>query len=227
MLKAYYDLMSQPSRAVYIFLKKTKIPFQECPVALRKGEHRGEEYTKINPFQLVPTIDHGGFKLTESVAILRYLCREFPVPDHWYPKDSKLQARVDEYLAWQHGNTRLNCAMFFQHKFLIPLMTGAEVNEGKVRHFQGRMETVLDQLENIWLKDRLFIAGDQITLADLLAACELEQPSMGGYDVRQGRPVLNDWFDRVKEKLQPEYDEAHFMVYKVTNMFKGQVPSKM
>ena len=57
------------------------------------------------------------FKLY-SVGILRYLCREFPdkVPDNWYPKDSKKQAKVDEYVEWQHANTRLNMAMFFQHK---------------------------------------------------------------------------------------------------------------
>lgn len=51
-----------------------------------------------------------------SVAILRYLCREKNVPDHWYPKDSKQQAKVDEYLEWQHLDTRLNCSMYFQHK---------------------------------------------------------------------------------------------------------------
>lgn len=51
-----------------------------------------------------------------SIAILRYLCREHSVDDHWYPKDSKAQARVDEYLEWQHVNTRLSCAMYFQHK---------------------------------------------------------------------------------------------------------------
>ena len=36
-LKYYYDLMSQPSRAVYIFLKMNNIPFEENAVALRKG----------------------------------------------------------------------------------------------------------------------------------------------------------------------------------------------
>lgn len=48
-----------------------------------------------------------------SVAILRYLCREFNVADHWYPQDLKLQLKVDEYLEWQHLNTRLNCASYF------------------------------------------------------------------------------------------------------------------
>ncbi|XP_027220725.2 glutathione S-transferase theta-1 isoform X1 [Penaeus vannamei] len=221
MLKLYYDLLSQPSRAAYIFLKKTKIPFKPQPVALRKGEHKTEEYAAINPFQLVPAIDDNGFNLTESVAILRYLCREHKVADHWYPSDSKAQARVDEYLEWQHVNTRLQCAMFFQFKFLRPKMLGMPVNEKKVAEFKERMETVLDQLETIWLKDRPFIAGDHITIADLLAACELEQPSMAGYDVCEGRPNLTAWFKRVKDAFQPHYDEAHMMVYRVKDKFGG------
>ena len=36
-LNVYFDLMSQPSRAVVLFLKINSIPFTEKPVALRKG----------------------------------------------------------------------------------------------------------------------------------------------------------------------------------------------
>ena len=48
-----------------------------------------------------------------SVGIARYIAREFKVNDHWYPKSSKMQARVDEFLEWQHLNTRLHCSRYF------------------------------------------------------------------------------------------------------------------
>ncbi|XP_069703060.1 uncharacterized protein [Periplaneta americana] len=115
-LTFYANLVSQPSRAVALFLKVNNIPHEFKFVDMVKGEHTSEVYEKLNPFKKVPIIDDNGFILRESVGILRYLCRERNVPDHWYPKDSKQQARVDEYLEWQHLDTRASCAMFVQIK---------------------------------------------------------------------------------------------------------------
>lgn len=81
-----------------------------------------ESFKKINRFQKVPCIIDSGFQLSESVAILRYVEREKTIDDFWYPKDSKKRARVDEYLEWQHINTRITCAMYFQLKWLRPIM---------------------------------------------------------------------------------------------------------
>jgi hypothetical protein len=41
-LRLYYDAMSQPSRALLIFLRANAsvIPFEEVPIALRKGQKR-------------------------------------------------------------------------------------------------------------------------------------------------------------------------------------------
>ncbi|GBM65171.1 Glutathione S-transferase theta-1 [Araneus ventricosus] len=115
-LRVYYDLMSQPCRALLIFLKRNNIPFESKVIALRKGEHMTPEFAKLNPFRKVPVLEHNGFVLTESVAMIRYLAKEFPIQDNWYPKDSKAQARVDEYLEWQHLNTRLFGSMVFRER---------------------------------------------------------------------------------------------------------------
>lgn len=61
-------------------------------------------------------------------------------------------------------------------QFLRPKLFGTEVNMKKVADFQTRMETVLEQFETVWLKDKPFIAGNDISIADIIAACELEQP---------------------------------------------------
>lgn len=71
-MKFYYDLMSQPSRALYIFFKLNKVPVTYVSVALRKAEHLSDEFKNINRFQKVPCIvDDDGWKLSETVAIFR------------------------------------------------------------------------------------------------------------------------------------------------------------
>jgi hypothetical protein len=55
-LTLYIDFGSQPSRAVYCFLKINKIPFKLHQVSIMNMEHRKPEYRKINPNMKVPAI---------------------------------------------------------------------------------------------------------------------------------------------------------------------------
>ena len=44
---------------------------------------------------------------------------------------------------------------------------------------------------------------------------------MTGYNPNDGRPLLNEWFARIKTELNPHYDEAHKFVYMLTERDKG------
>ncbi|XP_017784965.1 PREDICTED: glutathione S-transferase theta-1-like [Nicrophorus vespilloides] len=215
-LKLYYDFLSQPSRALYILLKTSKLPFEDCPVALRNGAHLNDEFKyNVSRFQKVPVIHDGDFKLTESVAILRYLSREKNLPEFWYPKDSKKQARVDEFLEWQHNNVRAFCALYFQKKWLFPIITGKEMEPKKLAGYKKRMEDCLDSMEILWLSNGKYICGDNLTAADLWAACEVEQPRLASYDPTVGRPILGAWLDRVRSELGENYRVAHEILNKI------------
>ena len=75
--------------------------------------------------------------------------------------------------------------------------------EKKVASYMRKMNRVLDQIETIWLENgqKKYICGDEISAADIVACCELEQPSMAGYDVTEGRPSLKEYMERVKSEL--------------------------
>ncbi|KAG5875136.1 hypothetical protein JTB14_018679 [Gonioctena quinquepunctata] len=215
-LKFYYDMLSPPSRSLYILLKLTNIPFQACAVNLLKGEQLSEEYKqKCSKFQKVPVIHDKDFRLTQSSGILRYLTREYPIDECWYPKDSKIRARVDEFLEWQHLNTRLNCVTFFRNKWIIPYKTGVKPSEQTTSKDKSAVLKTLKEFEDFFLKDDPFIAGKEMTFSDISAACDIEQTRFGGYDARNDFPRIKNWIEVVKNECNPYYDEAHDCLYKV------------
>ncbi|XP_053609284.1 glutathione S-transferase theta-1 [Plodia interpunctella] len=215
-LKLYYDLMSQPSRALYILLKTVNCKFESKYVDLRKGEHYSDEFTKVNRIQRVPVIDHNGFVLTESVAIYKYLSREGIVPESLFPKESQQQARVEEFLEWHHIGLRLHTAMYFRAVYLDPIIFNRKNTPEQTVGYQRRMETCLEDFSTKWLgRGHAFVVGDKVTVADLVAACELEQPRMAGYDPREKFSNIAEWYERVRSHFNPHYDEAHVIVNKV------------
>lgn len=78
-------------------------------------------------------------------------------------------------MAWQHLNLRAFGSMYFRTKIINPMM-GLPVNEDNLKTFGKQLDDVLGVIENIWLKENPFIAGKELSVADLLATTELEQP---------------------------------------------------
>ncbi|XP_003730181.2 glutathione S-transferase theta-1 [Strongylocentrotus purpuratus] len=217
LLKVYVDLRSQPCRALIIFLKNTKIPFEIETINLRTGDHKKPEFVKITPLCTLPAIQDGDFSLGETVAIIRYLATKYSdlVPDHWYPKDLKKRARVDEYMAFHHTGTRGGCCGIFISEVLIPLYSGGKqhASEERLKRDEENLTKQIDKLETAFLQDNDWLAGDDISVADVLAVSEIMENTVNGRDVAEGRPKLRAFIDRVKNRLNPVFDEVHEALY--------------
>ena len=101
-MKLYMHPVSMTSRPVRLFIAENKIPVEEVTVDLFTGEHYGPQYTAVNPNNLVPMIEDGDLRLTESSAILKYLADKIGSPA--YPKDLKQRAKVNEMMDWLNTN---------------------------------------------------------------------------------------------------------------------------
>jgi len=205
---------------------KLQIKYEPIKVALRKSEQLTDEYKKnVHRLQKMPVIHHNGFKLSESVAILHYLKREGIIPEtEYFPSENKSLARIDEYLEWTHNNIRIGGGMMFMLKWVIPFFTGDLPEEKEVARYRKIYEQSLDTLENIWLESDNFVTGNTVTYADILAACDVEQTRIIGYDATNNRPKIQVWLKRVKEATNPYFDEGHEFIYKYADKYKGVHP---
>ncbi|WAR01380.1 GSTT1-like protein [Mya arenaria] len=225
MVEFYYDLLSQPCRAVYLFLKAAGIDFTPKVTSLIKRDHYEPEFTKKNPYHKIPLIDDDGFILAESVAIMRYLAMKNNVADSWLPQnDVKQMARVDEFLNWQHLCVRKPCVDLFLGTFRsrvgVGKFTKEPLDEEKAKTFREEVKKCVTHIGEHYLKDRPFIAGDEISVADILAVCELGQlTGIGAESLYMENETVSAWFERVKAKLQPHYDDSMATLLGLKKMF--------
>src|SRR5688572_6761101 len=87
-----YDYFrSSAAYRVRIALNLKGLNAERKSIHLRKGEQRGADYRAVNAQGLVPTLDIGGVRLTQSFAIIEYLDEKYPEPP-LLPRNSEERA---------------------------------------------------------------------------------------------------------------------------------------
>ena len=77
-MKLYSYFRSSAAFRVRIALNLKGIDHTLTPINLKDGEQTEDAYKKTNPHGLIPTLDHDGFELSQSLAIIDYLERTHP-----------------------------------------------------------------------------------------------------------------------------------------------------
>lgn len=77
----------------------------------------------------------------------------------------------------QHESSACLCVCVCVYQVLIPRQTGSQVDEQRLSRSLSQLDDTLDKLETMFLGRQPFLCGHDITLADLLAVCELMQVS--------------------------------------------------
>jgi len=208
--------LSQPSRGVLVFCTVAKIPFTEKTVDLLKGENKSESYLEINPMGAVPCIVDDGFKLSECMAVLKYLAGKYKVADNWYPKDLKKRAKVDQYLDWHHTGLRKQGVDVFVGRIFTP-MFGQPINEEKLTKDFEAFDKALGTIEKVFLGDKKFLASEEISIADICCLSEIMQViPIQRTDLMAKYPKLSAWKDRVIKQLKPAYDDIFKFLFDFT-----------
>lgn len=189
--KLYHYINCPFCKPIYYFVNETKLPHEEIHLDLAKKEQRTPEYLSINPFGKVPAIiEQDGFILFESSTVLRYLCNTRDVPDNWYSKDPKKRSQVDLFFDWYQVNVK----SFAKYYFTKYPELGYPVDQPE--NAQSDLEKALDDIQKIFLRNRKYLAGDEISLADIQIIFFFAFLELAGFDVSRFAPI-KEWKERV------------------------------
>jgi glutathione S-transferase len=186
-------------RAVLATLEEKAASYRLAPVApgmLKAGPHLSR-----HPFGRVPVLEHGGFMLYESQAILRYLDRVVPAPP-LTPADPKAAARMDQamnvndwYLFQGVGSV-----IAFQ-RVVGPRLMGLTPDEAAIAAAMPKAHVVFNELARL-LGEQAYFAGGAVSLADMLIAPQLDflagTPEWAVLTAKA--PNLVAWLDRMNTR---------------------------
>ena len=162
-----------------------------------------DEYTRLNPNRLIPTIRDGDFVLWESMAITRYLCRRYGFGS-LFPEDHQQAALADQWMDWYKSSLTPSLMPIFFNLVRTPL---EQQNHAVVRQCKAALEGYLGVLEQ-HLAGKAWILGEQFSMGDIpLGAMMYKYYNL---DIERGDwPSIEAWYARLCER--PAYQE-HAMI---------------
>lgn len=182
-------------RAVLLTLEEKGAPYHFA--ARPMGGHRGPDYRAIHPFHKIPTLDHGGFRLYETHAILRYLDRVIDGPA-LVPDEPRAAARVDQLISFTNDYLVRRVSAVLSFNRLIAPMLGLPADEAAVAAGLAPAAEVIAELAHLLADQRCF-GGDSVSLGDLMVAPHLDflREYQEGRDLLAAHPTLGEWIERM------------------------------
>ena len=210
-MKLYMHPVSMTCRPVRLFAADNNIAMDEGFVDLMTGAHMQPPYSTINPNCLVPLLEDGDLKLTESSAILKYLADKIDSPA--YPKNLKQRAKVNEVMDWINTNFYREWGYNLCYPQLFPHLKrrSDEAQAATLEFGQQNAKRWLTLLNDYWIgPNKTYLVGKTITIADYFGAGIVTLGEIIGVDFAP-YPNVTRWLAAMKKlpnwgKINEEFD---------------------
>ncbi|XP_060802045.1 glutathione S-transferase 1-1 [Amyelois transitella] len=158
-LKLYAVADGPPSLSVRQALAKLGVPFELVNVDFNAGDHMTPQYALMNPQKEIPVLDDDGFFLSESNAILQYICDKFKPGSPLYPTDPKARAIVNHRLCFNLSTYYANISAYT----MAPIFFDYERTPFGLKRVNMALDVFETYMERL---GTTHAAGDHLTIAD-------------------------------------------------------------
>jgi glutathione S-transferase len=193
----YHHTLSPYARKVRLALHEKHLPFEERVI---NPWQRDESLLALNPAGDVPVlVEDGDNVVADGNAICEYL-------EDAYAETSLLgrmpldRAEARRLVAWFDGKFKDEVAVHIVGEKLVKrVMSNGAPDSRALKAGRENLRTHLQYIE--WLTDRRrWLAGDQLTLADLSAAAHISLIDYIGDVPWDDHPLAKEWYVRVKSR---------------------------
>ncbi len=161
MYKLYYSA-GACSMAIHVALNEIEAKFELVNVSVPAGQPKSAEFLKINPRGAVPVLQIDDFILREGAAILTYLLDTNK--NNLLPQSGLERAAALEWLSF--ANSTLHPS--YSRLFFMMRNLGAKYQDNELyKPSVAQVQKHWDEIEEV-LNKREFIAGNKLTIADIL-----------------------------------------------------------
>ena len=171
------------------------VEYEHVAFGPRTGETQTEEYTKLNPKQKIPYFVDGGVRLSESVAISRYLIQRYGQPGTMAaPTCLESRAKEDEWVCYIYGELdETSLYVMRRHGDLKAIFGEApEVVQAAKAYANKHFNVIAEHLEG-----RDFVLGNQLGLADVLLISCIDWANHYGFELSD---TLNGYHQNIVQR---------------------------
>lgn len=204
MLKVWGRASSSNVQKVMWTIAELGLPCDRVDLGGHFGGLDSEDYGRINPNRLVPTVEFDdGLVMFESNAIVRTLARRDAGRRLW-PNEPKAEALTDMWAEWAQLNVTAHSTALF---WAVVRTAPSKRNPELISRHLGALTKSLTIAEANLARTR-YLAGDSLTIADINFASTLYRYFEMEID-RADLPHLQRYYDALVDR--PSY-ATHVMV---------------
>ena len=181
-----------PTRTIRVewMLRESDVDFEYVQVDPTKGELRRPEFLALNPAGKLPVLVDDDFVLNESVAIVLYLAEKYPQKG-FLPTNLRARAEVYRWLLFTATEIEQPVWRIARHTNVYPIEKRLPAEIPIARQDFLDMAAVMEK----HLATRDVLVGENVTVADFVAAYTLDMASMA--HLLEALPNLRAYMDRM------------------------------